>query len=115
MATDFDYSQLDAITGGDAEFEREIIEEYLASAPRDLQKLRSAVLAGDAAATGSFAHGLKGSSATIGARGFAAIALELEQAGKRGDVSGSEPALVRLESAYAELVTLLRQRVNKAA
>ncbi|HTR96762.1 MAG TPA: Hpt domain-containing protein [Candidatus Acidoferrales bacterium] len=115
MAIDFDESQLDAITGGDPEFEREIIEEYLASAPRDLQKLKGAVLANDVTATGSFAHGLKGASATIGARGFAAIAFELEQAGKQGDLSRSGATLDRLERAYAELAALLRSRVSKAA
>jgi HPt (histidine-containing phosphotransfer) domain-containing protein len=115
MATEFDYGQLDAITGGDAEFEREVLDEYLASAPRDVAKLKAAVTAGDAAAVSSSAHALKGASATIGAKGFAAIALVLEQAGKKGELSNAPQALARLESEFAELVLLVRGRIARTA
>jgi HPt (histidine-containing phosphotransfer) domain-containing protein len=115
MATEFDYGQLDAITGGDAEFEREVLEEYLASAPRDMGKLKAAVTAGDAAATGASAHALKGASATIGAKGFAAIALELEHAGKKGALADAAEAVTRLEAEFAELVVLVRARIARAA
>jgi len=115
MATEFDYAQLDAITGGDAEFEKEVLEEYLLSAPNDVTTLKNAVAAGDASATGATAHALKGASATIGAKGFAAIALELEQAGKKGDLTVAPEAFSRLEAAFAELAVLLRERIAKAA
>ena len=115
MATEFDYGQLDAITGGDAEFEREVLEEYLASAPKDITKLQAAVSANAAAAPGACAHALKGASATIGAKGFAAIALELEQAGKKADLSQAPASLARLQSEYELLANLLRERLAKAA
>jgi HPt (histidine-containing phosphotransfer) domain-containing protein len=115
MATEFDYGQLDAITGGDADFEREVLEEYLASAPRDIEKLRGAVSAGDANAAGACAHALKGASATIGAKGFAAIALEIEQAGKHADLSNVPNALARLEAEFVQLVALVKERIAKAA
>jgi len=115
MATEFDYGQLDAITGGDAEFEREILEEYLHSAPQDIEKLRTAVNAGNAGAIGACAHALKGASATVGAKGFAAIALELEQAGKKNELSGVANALVRLEAEFAQLANLIQERIAKAA
>jgi HPt (histidine-containing phosphotransfer) domain-containing protein len=115
MAIQFDYNQLDAITGGDAEFEREVLEEYLASAPRDLERLRNAIAAGDANATGASAHALKGASATIGAKGFAAIALELEHAGKTNDLTNAPSALERLEAEFVQLVALVKERISKAA
>ena len=115
MATEFDDGQLEAITGGDTEFEREVLQEYLNSAPEDLRKIRAAIAAGDAKATGAASHGLKGASATIGAKGFAAIALELEQAGKKGEIAGAEAILGRLESEYEELAASLRARLAKAA
>ena len=115
MATEFDYGQLDGITGGDTEFEREVLDEYLASAPKDIAKLRAAVAAGDASATGASAHALKGASATIGAKGFAAIALELEQAGKKNDLASAPQALDRLEAEFAELAVLIRERIARAA
>jgi HPt (histidine-containing phosphotransfer) domain-containing protein len=115
MATEFDYGQLDAITGGDVEFEREVIEEYLSSAPKDLAKLRAAIAAGDAAGVGATAHALKGASATLGAKGFAATALVLEQAGKHGEIATAAQTIERFEAEYAEVSELLRQRVAKAA
>ncbi len=115
MATEFDYAQLDAITGGDVEFEQEVLSEYLASAPRDLEKLKAAIAAGDAPATGATAHALKGASATIGAKGFAAIALELEQAGKKQNMADAPRMFARLEAEFAELVTFLRRRLANAA
>ncbi len=115
MATPFDDAQLEAITGGDTAFEREVLEEYLNSAPEDLRKIRDAVARGDAAATGSAAHALKGASATIGARGFAAIAFEMEQAGKAGDVPRAAGVLGRLEAEFVELTAVLQEKIAKAA
>ena len=115
MASEFDFSQLDAITGGDAEFEQEVLVEYLNSAPNDMAKLRGAIAAGDANATSAAAHALKGASATIGAKGFAAIALELEQAGKNGELTGAPTVLERLDAEFAGLEALLKERIAKAA
>ena len=115
MATEFDYGQLDAITGGDTEFELELIQEYLSSAPRDLEKLRAAVEAGDSKATSATAHALKGASATLGAKGFASTALIVELAGKNGEVALARQTLARVEAELAEVCALMRQRVAKAA
>lgn len=115
MATEFDEAQLAAITGGDTEFEREVLEEFMNSAPGDLQKLREAVAAGDAKATGAAAHAIKGASATIGAKGFAAIALQLEQSGKQARLEEAPRLFAQLEAEYAELAVALRARIAKAA
>ena len=115
MATEFDHGQLEAITGGDLEFEREVLEEYLGSAPKDVDKLAGAIATGDAHATAQAAHALKGASATIGASGFAALALTLELAGKQGDLSHAPAACEALQREFAELVSFLRERIAKAA
>lgn len=115
MSSEFDHEQLEAITGGDREFEREVLEEYLATAPQDVQKLRAAIAAGDAPAAGAAAHALKGASATIGAKGFAALALELEHAGKQADLSRAPAILARMEHEFVALTELLRQHVARAA
>ncbi len=115
MATEFDYGQLDAITGGDVEFELEVIEDYLSSAPKDMAKLRAAIEAGDSAATSATAHALKGASATLGAKGFASTALVIEQAGRKGEVALARQTIDRCEAELAEVSDLLRQRIAKAA
>jgi len=115
MATEFDYGQLDAITGGDAEFEVEILQEYLSSVPKEFEKLQAAVAAGDTTAAGAFAHALKGASATIGAKGFAATALIVEQAGKKGDAALASATLGRMAAEFGEVLDLVRARLAKAA
>ena len=115
MATEFDFEQLDAITGGDMEFEREVLVEYLASAPSDIARIEQAVGSGDGEAAAAAAHALKGSSSTIGAKGFAAIAQEIESAGKKGDLSSAPAALVRMHQAFGELGELLQARLSKTA
>lgn len=115
MSEAFDFDQLESITGGDAEFEREVLEEFLATAPQDLQKLRTALAQGNAAGVGAAAHALKGASATIGGRGFAAIALELEHAGKQGSLADAAAVLARLEGSFEGLTSILRQRISRAA
>ncbi len=115
MSVEFDYTQLDAITGGDEEFEREVLQEYLNSAPNDLGKLREAIGKADAAATSAAAHALKGASATIGAKSFAAIALELEHAGKHNELANAPAALQRLCAEFVDLEVLLKARIAKAA
>jgi len=115
MSTEFDHEQLEAITGGDREFEREVLEEYLATAPQDLLKVHAAITAGDAAAVGAAAHALKGASATIGAKGFAAIALELEHAGKKGDLGQAPAVAARMDDAFAALSAMLRGHIARAA
>lgn len=115
MATEFDYAQLDAITGGDTEFEKEVLEEYLLSAPNDVAKLKNAIGANDPSGVGATAHALKGASATIGAKGFAAIALELEHAGKKGDLGQAPAVAARMDDAFAALSAMLRGHIARAA
>ncbi len=115
MSIEFDHEQLEAITGGDAEFEREILEEFLSSAPQDMAKLQQGVGSGDAAAVGAAAHALKGAAATIGGKSFAAAALDLEHAGKQGTMSEAPAMLTRLTTEYEGLRVFLQQRVSRAA
>lgn len=112
---DFDLEQLEAITGGDPDFEREVLDEYLASAPTDVEKIRQAIAAHDADALGRAAHALKGSSATIGAKGLAVIAKDLEMAGKHGRVAEAPPLFARLACAFDETCAWIRQRRARAA
>ena len=45
------------------------------------------------------AHGLKGSSATLGATKLSALCLEMEMKGKDGDMDGAEELLEKIEEA----------------
>ncbi len=112
---EFDLEQLTAITGGDPEFEREVLEEYLNCTPEDVERIRQAIAASDPEALGKAAHALKGSSATVGAKTLAALAKELEMLGKAGNVAPAPEVFGRLSRCYEESCGFIRQRMARAA
>ena len=89
--------------GGDRELLCEVVELFLNDYPDMLEKIRSAVSAGDAGALEHYAHSLKGSVSTFGAKGAFEAALALERKGRTGDLSGVEDGLGQLESALGAL------------
>jgi HPt (histidine-containing phosphotransfer) domain-containing protein len=85
------------MAGGDREFVRELIGEYLSDAPGQIAALRDAT--GDELVRA--AHTLKSTSATFGAARLAAICSDLERAARDGD----RPAdlVAAAEGEYAEV------------
>lgn len=91
--------------GEDADsFIEDIIRSYLNDAPKLLDTLKETISTGDSARFVRSAHTLKSNSATLGAAELAAIAAELEQAGK----STPLPALTeKVQTAGEELEKVL--------
>jgi CheY-like chemotaxis protein/HPt (histidine-containing phosphotransfer) domain-containing protein len=90
-----DAAQLDdlrelATASGDMGILAGLVERYLDDAASQVAELNEAAGRGDSPAVESLAHGLKGSSATMGASGMASACWALEQAAARGDVTGAE-------------------------
>ncbi len=112
---EFDLEQLTAITGGDAEFEREVLGEYLNCTPEDVERIRQAIASSDPEALGRAAHALKGSSATVGAKSLAALAKELEMLGKAGNVTAAPDVFGQLARCYEDSCAFIRERISKAA
>ncbi|MDW8051974.1 MAG: Hpt domain-containing protein [Armatimonadota bacterium] len=104
------YDYLNEITGGDQEFLAELLSDFLAQTPALLSQIEAAIASGDAATLGKVAHALKGSARSVGADEFAAIAFELEQAGKQGDLSNAPQAWQRLWAYWQSLAEYLRQQ-----
>jgi two-component system, sensor histidine kinase and response regulator len=87
-----DESVLDELlesTGDDRAFVEELVSTYLADAATQVADIRTAVESDDAAALVRPAHTLKSSSATVGAARLAAVARELEMAGRSGHLDGA--------------------------
>ena len=84
----------------------ELIDLYAEDTPRRLAAIRSAWAAGDLAALRRAAHGLKGSSASLGARQVEMICEKLERSSGKELLQGGETLLTCLEreSARAALV-----------
>jgi CheY-like chemotaxis protein len=104
-----DTNHLAEISGGDVEFEREILDTFLASVPDLIAELKAAVAVGDKTVAVRIAHTLKGSARSVGANDFAEAALAAEEVLKGGGspdcaVFSNKLELVRkaAEAAYSE-------------
>jgi two-component system sensor histidine kinase/response regulator len=102
-----DLDALRELTGGDAEFERELMQTFVRSGDQCLAEILAALRVNDLATIGTRAHALKGASANIHASGLAAAASSLESAARANSV-GEIDALVqaltqKLQAVNAEL------------
>jgi two-component system sensor histidine kinase BarA len=98
-----------AIDAFGAEFMRDIIDVYLADAPRRLGDLRAAHIARDWQAFTRAAHTLKSSSSYVGARRFSDLAAAIERASP--DTAGADlgDQVARLEQEYSHVKAVLEE------
>lgn len=85
MPDEVDLDALHEVTGGDAEFERELIRVFVASGDRCLADIVASLPAADRDTIGRRAHSLKGASASIYAHRLSAAAADLETAARADD------------------------------
>lgn len=76
--------QLRDVADGDEAFLREIVDDYLADAPGQLDTIDHAVASGAADEALRAAHTLKSTSATFGARTLEGLAREMEGMAREG-------------------------------
>jgi HPt (histidine-containing phosphotransfer) domain-containing protein len=86
---------------------RKIAGLYLGAAPGQIEQLHAAVQQGDAGAAQRAAHGLKSSSANVGALALAACFKELEQMGRAGGTTGMAARLADARNEYARVAQAL--------
>ena len=75
----------------------ELIDLYLEAAPRKLASMQEAVAGADEVSLRRAAHSLKGSSASLGAFGAAALCEELEHVSKADSLQNTGALLTMLE------------------
>jgi CheY-like chemotaxis protein len=102
-----DISALRLLTGGDVEFEKELVDTFVSSGDQCLAEILAALRIKDFDTIGKRAHALKGASANIHASGLAAVAASVETAARASSV-GEIDVLVRklterLQAVNAEL------------
>jgi CheY-like chemotaxis protein len=88
-----DLAALHDLTGGDADFERELVDTFVQSGDQCLADIVAALKIRDLDTIGKRAHSLKGASANIHAHTLSAAAASLESAA-RGNVVHDIDALV---------------------
>jgi HPt (histidine-containing phosphotransfer) domain-containing protein len=81
-----DLAALREVTGGDADFERELVDTFVSSGDRCLSDILAALKIRDLDTIGKRAHSLKGASANIHAHTLSAAAASLEHAARGNQV-----------------------------
>jgi HPt (histidine-containing phosphotransfer) domain-containing protein len=102
----------DAIDSFGADFMMEIIDVYLADAPKRLADLRAAHETRDWQVFTRAAHTLKSSSAYVGAKHFAELAQVVEAASRQAAVADLAPRVAQLEQEYLQVKGALEEVRN---
>jgi signal transduction histidine kinase/CheY-like chemotaxis protein/HPt (histidine-containing phosphotransfer) domain-containing protein len=89
------------------------IDMYLENAPAALEELRRGVAGGDASSVWRIAHGLKSSSASLGAKGLAQHVAEMEVRARQDDLSEAEARLASIETEFEKVSMALRQTLRE--
>jgi HPt (histidine-containing phosphotransfer) domain-containing protein len=114
-----DSSVLDAIRtmdpDGSGAFLRQLVEKYLSSSKADLQLLDAKLQGRDAEALGKTAHRLKSASANLGATALSALCLELETAGRSGQIDDAERMVAAIRSEHRRVSDALARELRVAA
>ena len=104
--TGFNIQAFLAYLGEDSELAKELLEAFAEDAPVRLGSLAQAVAAGDAEAAVRAAHSLKGMCGVVRDQEATAQALDLEMAGRRGDVAALRSGLPGLQASLARILEL---------
>jgi CheY-like chemotaxis protein/HPt (histidine-containing phosphotransfer) domain-containing protein len=92
----------------------EVVEHFLAGAPAVLAQLEGALARQDAESFWKTAHGLKGSSATIGFDRIRELAARLEKSGRVGEWEGVPETLAELNRRFESLRLNLADELENA-
>lgn len=106
--TGFNIQDFLAYLGEDRELAMELLAAFVEDAPARLRSLAEAAGSGDAEAAVRAAHSLKGMCGVVRDQEATAQALDLEMAGRRGDVAALRSGLPGLEQSLARILELAR-------
>ena len=101
--------QLEAITGGDTDIMRELIDVFLKDSPKQLSALREAVENGDAETARRCAHTLKSTAATFGADELAKLCEQLETTTSADRLADVAPLVTAADTEFAQVSLELEQ------
>jgi CheY-like chemotaxis protein len=107
-----DLQSLRELTGGDAEFERDLIDTFIATGDRTLLDITEALGRNDLVTVGKRAHALKGSSANIRANALSLAAAQLEDAAKRRQSEAIGGLMQQVSTRLRDVNDFLRRAVS---
>jgi HPt (histidine-containing phosphotransfer) domain-containing protein len=99
--------------GGDETLLKEVLDIFLAEAPKHMAALRVAVMQGIAATVETTAHTLKGELGYMGIPEISRMAAQLEDMGRSENLAGALPLLAQFEASLTPLIATVRQSVAR--
>ncbi len=110
----FDRQEMRELLLGDDKLIGLVVAQFLQTSPALIAKLQDDLRQGDTAGVRAGAHTLKGSSSSVGAVEFRALALRIETAAKAGNLPRASAEALDLEAAYARLKAELEKETGAA-
>jgi HPt (histidine-containing phosphotransfer) domain-containing protein len=104
----YDFSDALERLDGDLELLKEVADIFLQVAPETMDELRTCLRRQDPTAVATVAHRLKGSLGNFDQDDCFLAALDLERAGRDGDLEGADEVYARLEANVERLLSSLR-------
>jgi HPt (histidine-containing phosphotransfer) domain-containing protein len=99
--------------GGDETLLMEVLDIFLAEAPKHLDALRVAVTQGLAGTVETAAHTLKGELGYLGIPEISRMAAQLEDMGRSRNLAGAPPLLAQFEACVTPLFATVREAVSR--
>jgi PAS domain S-box-containing protein len=110
----FDYAScLEQMMMGDTAIMAQVLKDLQGSLPPMLAQLNKALQAQDAQAISRLAHKIKGAASNLGANRFCSQALQLEQAGKQGQLEGLDALQAQLQALHQQLQNEMTHALRK--
>jgi HPt (histidine-containing phosphotransfer) domain-containing protein len=100
--------------GGDRTFLAELVEAYLGDSPGLLEAMRGGLRGDDRTALRRAAHTLKSTSASLGAKAFAAACREVETSALEADPTWLAGRIQAVAADYEPVAAALRERLGGA-
>ena len=92
----------------------QVISLYIDNLPKQLDELRCAARSGDASTIQRVAHGVKSSSAIIGAMTLSSFFKELEDMGRLNSIDNASELVSRIEAEYRAVETALTAELQRS-
>jgi HPt (histidine-containing phosphotransfer) domain-containing protein len=109
------FDHLRHTTLGDRQFERDVLEQFMAEMPEQLASAESGLRAGDRATVGRAARSLNVSSRTVGAQTLGELMAEMEKLARAGQLEQARAALTRARAEFTELQRTLEDYLRDRA
>lgn len=107
----FDYDVMNSMLMGDKELMSTISETFLDDVAAQIKQLKSILDSDDVEQAAAISHKIKGASGNVGGKVLSASALEIEMAGKAGDMETVRQGVEQLESDFTALKDEMQRKL----